>query len=325
MCGGTVGTVAGMADSWDLVPGDYLTRKERSARFGGATMGGIQPSARTPNVFVYSDPTEGHQNGYIFDGWSADRTVFLYTGEGRTGDQSMLGGNNQILHHRAHNRVLRLFVADGKIKGSGTKNQLYIGAFELDRDVPYVQELAPDADRIERTVIVFRLRPIEDPLVRDIDASETGDVQPKTEAQLVGLEMVTRSSYKRASQEEAIAAKREDDLVKRYASSMGAAGADLRRWKVRPAGTLLTLYTDPYHEVSRELYEAKASSKRENIRMALGQILDYERWISPQPLKRTVLVPSRPSLDLIELLHSYGVGVVFEESDGNFERLDPLV
>lgn len=182
---------------------------------------------------------------------------------------------------------------------------------------------APDLDGVERSVIVFRLRPIGNSLVREADASDTGDVSANSESELVGLEAVKESAYKRASQEEKIVVRREDELVKRYAASLGAVGGQLKRWKVRPAETLLTLYTDPYHEPTRELYEAKASSKREDIRMALGQILDYERWISPRPLKRTVLAPSKPPADLIGLLHAYGVGLVFETSEGNFERLEP--
>ncbi|MGK5684010.1 hypothetical protein [Actinoplanes sp. URMC 104] len=312
-----------MVNSWNLLPGDYLTRQERAVRFGGSTMGGIQPSARSPHVFVYSDPAEGHQNGYIFDGWSKDRSVFLYTGEGRHGDQKLISGNAAILNHKQQGRVLRVFVADGKVENSGAKNQLYIGAFEVDNEIPYVVERAPDADGIQRSVIVFRLRPMSDPIIREADISETDDAPQDTESALVDLKVPVPVGFRRVSQEEAVVERREADLVQRYARSLGPAGLELKRWRIRPGGSLLTLYTGPYYVQKRELYEAKASSTREDIRMALGQIFDYERWISPRPIKKAVLTPSKPAPDLIDLLHHFDVGVVFETADGTFRRLDP--
>jgi hypothetical protein len=81
------------SSAWDLKPGDKLNRDERMVRFGGGRQGGIEPSARTPNVFVYSDPKAGATFGYHYDGWNADGTVFLYTGEGGSGEQQLTSGN----------------------------------------------------------------------------------------------------------------------------------------------------------------------------------------------------------------------------------------
>ncbi|MGH2705147.1 MAG: hypothetical protein ACRDJ4_08640 [Actinomycetota bacterium] len=72
-----------MPENWNLRTGDELTREERRTRFGGALYGGIEPSATTPNVFLYTDPSRGQAFGYDFDGWASDEALFLYTGEGR--------------------------------------------------------------------------------------------------------------------------------------------------------------------------------------------------------------------------------------------------
>jgi hypothetical protein len=40
---------------WSLEPGDTILRKELQRRYGGAGQGGIEPSAKTPNVFIFSD------------------------------------------------------------------------------------------------------------------------------------------------------------------------------------------------------------------------------------------------------------------------------
>jgi hypothetical protein len=90
-----------------------LSRRARSERYGGGLYGGIEPSATTPNVFLYSDPTAGTAYGYNYDGWSEDGTVFLCTGEGCAGQQKMRDGNLAVLRHSKDGRSLRLFVADG--------------------------------------------------------------------------------------------------------------------------------------------------------------------------------------------------------------------
>jgi len=74
----------------------------------------MEPSAKTPNVFIYSDPSRGMAHGYTFDGWAPDGEVFLYTGEGPVGDQLMRDGNKALLDHKKDGKAVRLFVADGR-------------------------------------------------------------------------------------------------------------------------------------------------------------------------------------------------------------------
>src|SRR5438128_10044867 len=93
--------------SWDLVPGDEIERKDLQRKYGGRTQGGIGPSKRSPNVFIFSDAVAGEPHGY-FDGWREDG-FFHYTGEGQYGDQRMKSGNAAILHHLDEGRALRVF------------------------------------------------------------------------------------------------------------------------------------------------------------------------------------------------------------------------
>src|SRR5206468_11612383 len=93
---------------WLLEPGEEVERKELQKEYGGRTQGGIGPSRRTPNVFVFSDPIAGEPHGY-FDGWRSD-SCFHYTGEGQRGDQQMKSGNAAILHHAEEGRALRVFM-----------------------------------------------------------------------------------------------------------------------------------------------------------------------------------------------------------------------
>src|SRR5579862_9822612 len=134
-----------MAEDWDVALGAELTREERQERFGGALYGGHEPSAQTPNVFIYSDRDRGAKFGYNYDGWSGDDAVYLYTGDGSVGDQvESDGGNAAILRHQEDGRALRVFVAGGFVEGTRTKRHVYIGEFELDTERPYFPEQAPD-------------------------------------------------------------------------------------------------------------------------------------------------------------------------------------
>lgn len=148
-----------MAREWDLEIGDITTRREVMERFGGSRFGGIQPSRRSPNVLIYSDPSQGEQHGYNFDGWDPGprNAVYYYTGEGQLGDQDPEAkGNGAILRHLDSGRALRLFEAAGGSR-SGGKPQKYIGEFRLDSADPWEFREAPDRQGDPRSVVVFRL------------------------------------------------------------------------------------------------------------------------------------------------------------------------
>jgi hypothetical protein len=99
-------------------------------------------------------------------------------------------------------------------------------------------------------------------------------------------------------------------LVERYAASLAPDG--LCRAKVVVETDVM--YSDLYNETRYQLVEAKASATRRSIRMAIGQLADYARFIEPPPA-RAVLLPVRPSQDLLALLAVVGVAAVWEEGD----------
>ena len=299
-----------MGPSWDIDVGEHLTREQRRERFGGALYGGIQPSAQSPNVFVYADP-ERSAEIYPYDGWTEDGQTFLYTGEGRHGDQQLTKGNRAILKHQTQGRSLRVFVADGTVEGSNEKRHLYLGEFAVDADAPYTQEPAPDDDGEPRSVYVFRLRPVGECLRRPQDASGTGDAPTEPEAQLVDAEQRQQAEYAVAGSESKTALRREAELVGRYETYLQGLGHDVGRWRIRPAGELWTLVTDTYDATDEILYEAKGSTTRDAIRRAIGQLFDYRRHIDVDGLELAVLLPSRPSDDLLDLLSSLDIVCVY--------------
>ncbi|MEU6429771.1 hypothetical protein ABZ860_28095 [Microbispora sp. NPDC046973] len=305
-----------ISSRWDTPLGASLTRDERMARYGGAKYGGIEPSSSTANTFIYSDPARGEAFGYNFDGWNEDGTVFLYTGEGRLGDQVWSAGNRAILEHQAKGHDLRVFVADGVVPGTAKKSHRYIGRFELDRESPYFLEEAPDEAGELRTVFVFRLRPLGEAFQREVDRSAVGDASEETQAKLISTESHNSPTFASRGSAPTTAERREAELCARYIKFLGR---PLQRWSILPAGETRPLLTDLYDEQENELYEAKGTATRDAIRRGIGQLLDYRRHIKPTP-KITLLLPHRPSADLFDLLQELGISCVYEDVARGFRR-----
>jgi SAD/SRA domain-containing protein len=316
--------------AWDIPVGATLSRGERMRRFGGSKYGGIQPSGTTPNTFVYSDPAKGLVHGYAYDGWSKDRSIFFYTGEGhiadsegRIEDQLMVRGNRALAEHRAKGHSLRVFVADGQVAGRSEKIQRYIGEFAVDSTEPYDVE---DDTANDRTVLVFRLRPIGKVLHRAGDVSPYEDADQLATASLVEVEINRTTAFALPPSRPKTAVRREGELTDRYMASVGP-GRRFRRWKLTPAGQRRPLLTDIYDETENVLYEAKSTSTREAVREAIGQLLDYRRVVEQfveRDLRLVVLLPHRPAEDLVAFIHSVGMDLVIERPIGGFEWIESL-
>jgi hypothetical protein len=134
----------------------------------------------------------------------------------------------------------------------------------------------------------------------------------------VSLERTVRSSFRvRGTPEEHSASRAEALLVERYAASL-APDAVCRARIIVETGVL---YSDMYNETRGQLVEAKATANRPAIRMAIGQLADYSRFIDPPP-DCAVLVPARPSQDLLALLAALGVAAIWQEDDGFADSAD---
>lgn len=313
-------------EDWSIKPGDRVRRQDLQAAYGGAPRGGIEPSAQSPNVLIFSEPEKVHKHSYGFDGW-AGATLLHYTGEGPSGDQRFVDGNRAILEHRQQGRALRVFRAQPPWA-------TYLGQFEIDRATPFYLADSPGTDGLIRQVIVFRLRPIGKFVdgglgaapraprrgvtqvagnLGDIDAPSSVDIP--TEATNVPSYVVSPPA------EPTEYLRREAALVRRYADWLHDRGRTYGRQRIGIPGELSALYTDLYDNSLEELIEAKATSSRNSIRVGLGQLLDYARFVVHD--RRSLLVPAVPRPDLLELLRLYGCGCIWETSRGQFERFDP--
>ena len=284
---------------WTLSPGQRIKRTTLHRQFGGQRQSGISPSRTTPNVFVFSDPSSGEKHGYR-DGWRRDG-YFHYTGEGQRGDQQMVRGNRAILDAARDRRVLRVF------DGVGGALE-YQGRFALAERGPWYRARAHSTGKgRKRSVIVFRLRPIGSRVTTYI-----GKLAVKTETRVKNVPIESRYAEEMVvSQRELYRAKRrESALVQEFSSWMERKGHTVRRQMITPANEPKALFTDIFVEDLNILVEAKGSTDRGSIRMAIGQLLDYRRFSKTRPPKCAVLLPALPGKDLLELLAYAGVSVL---------------
>lgn len=105
----------------------------------------------------------------------------------------------------------------------------------------------------------------------------------------------------------------EGRLVQRFRDWLDPSGERLRTWVI-PVGDD-RLRTDLYDTRQNLLIEAKAAATREHLRQAVGQLVDYRRYLSPRP-RLAILLPARPSADLAALPAEVDIGLIWAAGDG---------
>lgn len=280
------GATAPLTSQWTLRPGEQIRRVNLHAEFGGSGQGGISPSARTPNILIFTDPATGEQHGYL-DHW--DGKVLHYCGEGQTGDQRFVAGNKAVLEHRDTGRALRAF--------RGSRGMVeYLGEHHLDEADPWYYSWAPATGGGPlRRVIMFRLLPVE----RTVATAMLPDP-----AQLPRL-----STAYRIADEEATTAPPEPSTVDPDAVDRGLqAHAATQNWlaeRVRNQGyqPLSPGPTDPNFDLAwrtadavfvAEVKSLPVGSEVSQLRLGLGQVLDYaDQLEQPDAPARAVLAVER--------------------------------
>jgi hypothetical protein len=113
---------------------------------------------------------------------------------------------------------------------------------------------------------------------------------------------------------------KEAQLTRRFQKYLEAHQREVRQYRI-PVGST-TLQNDLADITDNVLYEAKGSAERMSVRLALGQVLDYGRYIAGSRL--AVLLPEAPAADLVQLLQLHDVGCVVETTPENFIDMTTL-
>ncbi len=110
------------------------------------------------------------------------------------------------------------------------------------------------------------------------------------------------------------AIRRESRLVRDYRAFLAAQGDEVARKRLLPPGSSHPLYTDLFNKTRGHLVEAKATTTRSDIRMAIGQLADYARFIRGTT-RRAVLLDAKPHPDLVDLLSSQDIAIIWRAGE----------
>lgn len=160
---------------------------------------------------------------------------------------------------------------------------------------------------------MFRLRPIGHVITDVAQPSVIDGVVAASAVEAVSVEAVPeavitaeRAEFERTAS--GTAEQKEAALTARFREYLEKShGRVVKRYRISPPG-LSALYSDLADVTENILYEAKGSADRMSVRLALGQVLDYGRYVDGAQL--AVLLPEAPAADLVELLESHNVGCV---------------
>lgn len=216
----------------------------------------------------------------------------------------MISGNASILNHQAEGRALRVFQgARGFVS--------YLGEFEISPENPWYEADAPETGGGPlRKVIVFRLCPVD--ISAQPPETRLARLLGSTKEQVESLpveQQLTEQTFVNPNREPYEAERKEATLVLAFRDYLRAKGHRVSRQQILPPGETRPLFTDLYDEDLSLLVEGKGSVTRENVRMAIGQLADYDRFVSAA--KKAILFPSEPRSDLIRLAHSQHVVVIW--------------
>jgi hypothetical protein len=213
-----------------------------------------------------------------------------------------------------------------------TNEVRYVGEFRLDIADPWRWRDGPDAISRTRRMIQFRMLPVGQVGRTDDDPAHVthtgGGPEPlaaiPNKPVQTEVEALRKPSFLRLVQAREEMTRREElELVHRFkdwlASRHGVESTGLR---IHTGASSSPLRADLFAPSQALLIEAKASSAREHVRMAIGQLLDYGRYLSPQ-VSKCVLTPTRPSEDMLALLTSLQIGSAWSDRH-SFEFAGPV-
>jgi hypothetical protein len=277
------------------------------------------------DVFRYWEE-EGHQQG--IDGWTASK----YLDKLRKRDDAVFWITGPAAGVYAIGRISTpVYESDAADRDDGYWLQppsgrvhacdLAMDRYFFDRPI-WKAELAADADFADALILrmpgggspmpltdrqfaaVLRHAGVDRPAPGGHSDDDGVELELPIEAERDGIEVTNPpgSHYKSFS---------EFRLVRDYERFLGRA---LTRKVFRRADGI-RLVTDAWDRDEALLIEAKASSSRESLRTALGQILDYSRFMT-EDHTCAVLVPERPTDDMVDLLQQHGVLVIYRDRSG---------
>jgi hypothetical protein len=303
-------------EEWTLLRGQAILRARLHDRYSGIRQGGIAPSRKTKNIFLFTDDSSNNQHGYERDYWLDDFT-FLYCGDGQTGDQELSRRNLQVLNHVQDGRKLRLF---SPVAGKVT----YLGELSIDAEKPYELADGIGRDGKPRKVIMFRLH-------RVLEPNELGTQVPDSQVTTddFGKEYIFADEESRdVAESELFSA--DPNLLDRALQIHSLTQNTVANWVIgnsltphSPASTYCDFDIAWESDFGKVVCEVKSLSDENEVhqfRLGLGQVLEYAQKLEALPV---LMFSRRPTQSaLIDAANRAGVVVLWPEILNNYTARD---
>lgn len=302
---------------WALEIGDRVRRRLVHQQYGGGQQGGISTSTKTTDILIFADPSRGSKYGYdLLEGLQPDGS-FSYTGEGQSGNQEFTRGNLALLNAADEGRTIRVFNA---VSPYAT----YVGAFTTGDPVCSIHEI-PGEDGNLRRAIIFNLVPLDArPRLLAPDPGQLRLLKPQIvrwdPPDASDIAIVADSSQLPPG--DRIVSRVEFQLQADFGRWLQQRGTPPSRLRLPVAGAIIE--PDMYVESEGWVVEAKKSTAREYVRMAIGQVLDYAHNAREVAAAVTpmIVVPGQMDPDLADLSADLGITIASRDGD-SFELSRP--
>ena len=303
-------------EEWTLLRGQAILRARLHDRYSGIRQGGIAPSRKTKNIFLFTDDSSNNEHGYERDYWVDDFT-FLYCGDGQTGDQELSRRNLQVLNHVQDGRKLRLF---SPVAGKVT----YLGELSIDAEKPYELADGIGRDGKPRKVIMFRLH-------RVLEPNELGTQIPDRQVTIDDFEreyIFADEESRDVAESELYAA--DPNLLDRALQIHSFTQNTVANWVIgssltphSPASTYCDFDIAWESDFGKVVCEVKSLSNENEVhqfRLGLGQVLEYAQKLEALPV---LMFSRRPTQSaLIDAANKAGVVVLWPEILNNYTARD---
>lgn len=299
--------------------GEELPKRSIHKLVGGSEMHAMTSCLNGKAFLLFHDPKSGKKYGYdVWEGQNADDS-FSYTGQGVKGNQKLTNSNLGLIKAYEMGRPIYFFKRPGLGKPRKKANPYtYIGEVTL-ASPSYTKEMAPDESGKLREVFVFKLIPL---------GATMSNITSEQKIQIGTSEWIASgtdpSINEQTPRNPSQIESRENKLLKRFFEYLTSKGEVASQKTIKLLDHQGTLKPDFFLEERRMVVQVKPSSSREYVRLAIGQVLDYQNLLRQeyQDITAGILLPQLPASDLIQLCKQINITIIAEVAEGEFSFHD---
>lgn len=133
----------------------------------------------------------------------------------------------------------------------------------------------------------------------------------------IDLEAYYTNEFEVAATAPRTGARRESAVVDGFNSKLRQFGHELKRYRIPLEEGGAPLLTDTFDSTESVLWEAKAYSGRGEVRLAIGQIFDYQRYLRKvvPKFETGIVLPVRPVASVMDLALEAGHKVAYLQAE----------